>query len=321
MAKRKKAASNRRRNRAPKSNIKGWYRHHLLCSKEAILGLIKQPISSGLTWLVIAIALLLPTLFYIALQAVNAQTASWQEGGQITLYLLDSANEADNLTLTSELGARSEVSSSTYISKTEAWKSFQSVLSLESELELSENPLPASIVLVPAQQSAADLEALIIMLRDLPDVEDIQIDLAWIERLNQVLDLIKSIVQLLSIVLGIAVLLIVGNTIRLSIESRKSEIQIIKLLGATDAYVRRPFLYLGFWYGVTGGIAAWGLLTLISLNFQSQLETFLTTYGLTAPAIWLSVNELLILLLSSILVSLLGARIALWRHLKDTDPR
>jgi cell division transport system permease protein len=321
MAKRKKAASNRQRNRAPKTDIKGWYRHHLLCSKDAIVGLIKQPISSALTWLVIAIALLLPTLFYIALQAVNAQTASWQEGGQITLYLMDSSVETDSILLTEELSARSEVSTATYISKREAWQSFQSVLSLESSLELEDNPLPASIVLVPTEQDVADLEALILMLRDLPDVEDIQIDLAWIERLNQVLNLIKSIVQLLSIVLGIAVLLIVGNTIRLSIESRKSEIQIIKLLGATDAYVRRPFLYLGFWYGFTGGIAAWGLLTLISLNFQNQLETFLTTYGLTAPAIWLNVNELGILLLSSILVSLLGARIALWRHLKDTDPQ
>jgi len=318
--KKKRAACNRQRNRAPKLDIKGWYRHHLKCAQEAFMGLIRQPISSALTWLVIAIALMLPTLFYIALQAINAQTSTWQEGGQITLYLGETT-EAEGTLLTSELASRPEIERTDYISKAQAWDSFRSVMSLKSDLELADNPLPASIVVVPVQQDMADLEALILMLEDLPEVEDIQIDLAWIERLNNVIALAESIVQLLSLILAVAVLLIVGNTIRLSIESRKAEIQIIKLLGATDAFVRRPFLYLGLWYGLIGGVAAWLLLTLISMNFQSRLETFLASYGLTAPAIWLKVNELGILLLASILVSLLGARIALWRHLKDTDPR
>lgn len=321
MNERKRAASNRRRNRAPQFDFKGWYRHHLFCARESITGLVRQPISSALTWLVIAIALLLPTLFYIALNAINTQTAAWQEGGQITLYLADSYEETDAKALTDELAERSEILSTSYISKLDAWQSFQSVISVESTLELDSNPLPASIVIVPRQQSSTDLEALIFMLRDLPDIEDIQIDLAWIERLNNVIDLARSIVQLLSGVLAVAVLLIVGNTIRLSIESRKSEIQIVKLLGATDNYVRRPFLYLGFWYGLTGGVAAWVLLALISFNFQHRLETFLAGYGLTAPAVWLTVNEFAILLLTSIVVSLLGARIALWRHLRDTDPQ
>lgn len=321
MAKKNKAASNRRRNRAPSFDFKGWYRHHLVCAGESFTGLIRQPVSSALTWLVIAIALLLPTLFFIALQAINTQTQAWQEGGQITLYLADGADARESQALTLELAERPEIISSRYISKDEAWLSFQSVLSLQTSLELDANPLPASIVLIPVAQASADLEALLLMLQDLPDVEDIQIDLAWIDRLNQVLALLKSIVQLLSVILTVAVLLIVGNTIRLSIESRKSEIQITKLLGATDAYVRRPFLYLGFWYGLKGGLAAWALLTFISLYFQPRLETFLNGYGLNAPVIWLNVSEFVILLLSSILVSLFGARIALWRHLKDTDPR
>lgn len=317
----KKPATNRRRNRAPKFDFKGWYRHHALCAKDSLMGLVKQPFSSALTWLVIAIALLLPTLFYIALQAVNEQTEAWQEGGQITLYLNDSTSVESAGTLTEELAARDEVIRATYISKAEAWASFNNVLSLESTLELDENPLPASIVIIPDQQDTADLEAMLLMLQDLPEVEDIQIDLAWIERLQNLIALATSIVELLAIVLAVAVLLIVGNTIRLSIESRKAEIQIIKLLGATDAYVRRPFMYLGLWYGLIGGLAAGLLLTLISLNFQQRLETFLASYGLTAPGTWLNVNEFLALLLASILVSLLGARIALWRHLRDTDPK
>lgn len=319
--KKKKATVNRRRNQAPKFDIGAWGRHHWMCSKEALVGLVKQPISSALTWLVIAIALLLPTLFYLALQAMNSQTETWQDGGQITLYLLDTATVAQGEALTSELSLRPEVLRTQYIGKDEAWESFQGLLSLQSDLSLENNPLPASIVIVPNQQDMADLEALILVMQDLPEVEDIQIDLAWIERLNNVLNLVESIVQLLSIILAVAVLLIVGNTIRLSIESRKNEIQTIKLLGATDAYVRRPFMYLGLWYGLFGGLAAWAMLTLISLNFQGRLTAFLASYGLSAPTIWLNVSELAILLSASVLVSLLGARIALWRHLKDTDPQ
>ena len=321
LGRKKRSASNRQRNRAAGVDIQGWYRHHLKCAREALLGLVRQPISSALTWLVIAIALMLPTLFYIALQAMNAQTQAWQAGGQITLYLDRSATEPAGTELTGILALRPEVESARYISKEQAWQSFRKVMSVQSDLELTANPLPASIVVVPNQQQRSDLEALILMLQDLPDVEDIQIDLAWIDRLNNALDLARSIVQMLSLILAVAVVLIVGNTIRLAIESRKAEIQIIKLLGATDAFVRRPFLYLGWWYGLLGGLAAWLLICAISLYFQSHLATFLADYGLTAPAIWLNGTEFIILLSASILVSLLGARIALWRHLKDTDPR
>lgn len=317
----KRPATNRQRNRAPKFDANGWLRHHWICCRDSALSLWRAPISSALTWLVIAIALLLPTLFYISLQAMNGQTERWQDGGQITLYMTPDTTDDAARSLSGELAARNEIARTEYITRQQAWDSFNQVLSLEADLELKQNPLPASIVAVPVQQSQADLEALLLMLRDLPEVEDIQIDLAWINRLNRLLDLARSVVLLLSVILSIAVLLIVGNTIRLSIESRKAEIKIIKLLGATDAYVRRPFLYLGLWYGLIGGLAAWALLTAISMNFQHRLDAFLQTYGLSAPAIWLNVSELAILLLSSVLVSLGGARIALWRHLKDTDPQ
>ncbi len=321
MATKKPAVTNRRRKQVPHFNIKGWFRHHFICSKQSLMGLIKQPISSALTWLVLAIALLLPTLFYIALKAVDEQTQAWQEGGQITLYLTDQTKPDDGEALALDIAERPEVIRTQYTSKNDAWIDFQGVLNLQSNLTLNENPLPASITIIPEQQSMADLEALILTLQDLPEVEDIQIDLAWIERLNHLIDLLRTAVEVLAGILTVAVLLIVGNTIRLAIESRKSEIQIIKLLGATDAYVRRPFIYLGFWYGILGGLAAWGLLTLISINFQTKLSTFLEHYGLSAPGLWLDVKELVLLLVTSIAVSIAGARIALWRHLRDSDPQ
>jgi cell division transport system permease protein len=317
----KKTANKKRQQRQSQADLGGWARHHLKCATDSFLTLIQQPISSALTWLVIAIALMLPALFYIVLQAASGQISHWQEGGQITLYLADDTSDSDGATLANELASRPEVLKTEFITKEQAWQNFRPVISQNTELQLETNPLPASVVVVPTLQNQADLEALILTLQDLPEIEDIQIDLAWIARLNSMLDIARSIVHLLGLILSVAVLLIVGNTIRLSVESRKSEIEITKLLGATDAYVRRPFLYLGAWYGLFGGIAACVLLTVISVNFQSVLEPFLAGYGLNAPAIWLNATELGMLLLAAVLVSLLGARIALWRHLRDTDPK
>ncbi|TCS37188.1 permease-like cell division protein FtsX [Reinekea marinisedimentorum] len=321
MSNTKKTSNRKRQQVKPQTDIGGWARHHLKCASDAFLTLVRQPISSALTWLVIAIALMLPALFYIMLQAAASQTSHWQEGGQITLYLADATSESAGTTLANELALRPEVLKTEFISKEQAWQSFRPVISENTELQLESNPLPASVVVIPTLQDQADLEALILTLQDLPEINDIQIDLAWIARLNSLLDIARSTVHLLGIILSVAVLLIVGNTIRLSVESRKSEIEITKLLGATDAFVRRPFLYLGAWYGLFGGIAACVLLTLISVNFQSVLEPFLAGYGLSAPAIWLNAGELGTLLFASILVSLAGARIALWRHLRDTDPK
>jgi cell division transport system permease protein len=314
-------ANTRRRDQAA-THHQAWLRHHRDCALDALLRLVRQPVSSALTWLVIAISLTLPALFYLGLSSLQQQTAQWQEGGQITLYLRPTVSVADGERLTDELNARAEVLRAQYISADEAWASFRDTLNLSrSPLEADSNPLPASIVVIPLQQSSQQLEVLRILIDGLPEVEDVQLDLAWIERLNRFLELINRIVAGLAILLGIAVLLVVGNTIRLAIESRKAEIQVVKLLGATDAFIRRPFIYLGLWYGLVGGLAAWLLVSLVVWWLSGPLAAFLGTYGLSAAIAWLSPGESLLLLTAAILVAMLGARIALWRHLKDAEPQ
>lgn len=313
--------SNRRREHSS-INHKAWLRHHRDTALDSLLRLVRQPVSSALTWLVIAISLTLPTLFYLALSSLQQQTVQWQEGGQITLYLRQSVSDADGERLTDELNARAEVLRARYISADEAWASFRETLNLSRSPFASENnPLPASIVVIPAQQSSQQLDILRILIDGLPEVEDVQLDLAWIERLNRFIDLIYRIVAGLAALLGVAVLLVVGNTIRLAIESRKAEIQVVKLLGATEAFIRRPFIYLGLWYGLFGGVSAWILVSLVIGWLSGPLAAFLSTYGLSAPVAWLSPVETLLLILSAIVVAILGARIALWRHLKDAEPQ
>lgn len=319
-ARTRKPVNKRREHRA--GGRSAWLRHHRDSAASSLMRLLRNPVSSALTWLVIAIALTLPTLFYLALSSLEQQTSQWQEGGQITLYLHDDVSVERGRSLTTELRERPEVRSAEFISAEAAWSSFQETLTLSNDtLRLEQNPLPASIVIVPSQQSDSQLEALQLIISGLPEVEDVQIDLAWIARLNRFLELVSSIVTGLAVLLGIAVLLVVGNTIRLSIESRKEEIRIVKLLGATEAFVRRPFIYLGIWYGLLGGIAAWILVNGVAWWLRGPLAAFLDTYGLNADIAWLGPLESLLLLLSAIGVSLVGARIALWRHLRDAEPR
>lgn len=322
MTSQRQQAVNRRRDEPAQGASLAWIRHHRECAVSALMRLVRNPVSSALTWLVIAISLTLPTLFYLALASLEQQTERWQSGGQITLYLTDATAVEEGRTLAEELGQRPEVISVRYIDADSAWESFSQSLTLNDDrLQLESNPLPASIVLVPNGQSKTELEALRLVIDGLPQVEDIQLDLAWIDRLNRFLELIATGVSGLAILLGVAVLLVVGNTIRLAIESRKEEIRIVKLLGATEAFIRRPFLYLGLWYGLLGGIAAWILVSGIAWWLHTPLSAFLDTYGLDAQVTWLDLSETFVLLFSATLVSLMGTHIALWRHLREAEPR
>ncbi|WP_108126096.1 permease-like cell division protein FtsX [Saccharospirillum mangrovi] len=322
MTAQRQQAVNRRRDEPAQGASVAWFRHHRDCAVSALMRLVRNPVSSALTWLVIAISLTLPTLFYLALASLENQTERWQAGGQITLYLTDETTLQEGQTLTDELAQRPEVISTRYINADDAWQSFSQSLTLDTDrLQLESNPLPASIVLVPNGQSSAELEALRLVIDGLPQVEDIQLDLAWIDRLNRFLELIATGVTGLAILLGVAVLLVVGNTIRLAIESRKEEIRIVKLLGATEAFIKRPFLYLGLWYGLLGGLAAWVLVSGIAWWLHTPLSAFLETYGLDAHVTWLNLGETLFLLLCAMIVSWIGTHIALWRHLRDAEPR
>lgn len=316
-----KKRATRRRSSAPKSSYKAWLRHHQLCLRDAFFDVIRQPVSSAMTWLVIAIALLLPALLFLGLKTAHQYTDQWQEGGQITLYLNEAVTNEQAQSLLQELMARPEILQGRFISADQAWAEFSQQIQVGQTLTLDKNPLPASLVLVPKQQSASDLEALVITLQDLPELDDIQLDLIWIERLNQILGFLTVSVNALAMLLSLAVLLIVGNTIRLAIESRKDEVQVFLLLGATHRYVRRPFLYLGAWYGAFGGLVGCVLLWLVSRFLGARLTPLLQSYGQDSVALTLHPTEPLLLLLASVLISLIGARLALWRHIRAIEHR
>jgi cell division transport system permease protein len=142
----------------------------------------------------------------------------------------------------------------------------------------------------------------------------------WVKRLYQFMELGQRLVWALATLLGLAVLLIIGNTIRLSIESRRDEILVVKLVGGTDAFVRRPFLYTGIWFGLGGGIIAWLLLSMGLYWLSGPVETLISLYGSDFVLQGLSLSDSLMLIFDGVILGWLGAWLAVSRHLTKIKP-
>lgn len=300
--------------------LSAWFIQHRVISKQSVAKILQNPISSGLTWLVIAIALTLPALMLVSLQNLTVLTSSWQQGGQITLFLNSNSN-AD--LLAADLKLRPEIVSVEVIDKEQAWDQMGQLLGQINWQDFIEgNPLPSSLVVTPLAADKLSVESLAISLSLMADVDEAQIDLLWIERLNQIFYLIERTVWVFAFLLALAVLLVVGNTIRLSIESRREEIVVAKLVGATDAFVRRPFLYMGFWYGMFGALGAWLMVWGCGVWLSPAVNQLAASYGGGEfTLIQWQVKGTLLLVTSSIIISMVGAWLAVWRHLRDIQPR
>jgi len=148
----------------------------------------------------------------------------------------------------------------------------------------------------------------------------VQLDLIWVKRLFQFMELGQRLVWALAALLGLAVLLIIGNTIRLAIENRRDEIRVVKLVGGTDAFVRRPFLYTGIWFGLGGGIIAWILLNIGLFWLSGPVEQLINLYGSEFSLKGLSFSDSLLLILDGVILGWLGAWLAVARHLSSIEP-
>lgn len=199
---------------------------------------------------------------------------------------------------------------------------FQQALGLSDALDgLDDNPLPASIVVTPTSVAPEAMQALSQRLGALSGVDEVRLDLAWIERLRHLAELGQRVTLALGALFGLGVLLVVGNTIRLAVESRRREIEVVMLIGATHAFVRRPFLYSGAWYGLGGGLLALGLLTLGGRWLALPVQALAASYGagFSLPALGIAGST--ILLSCSTILGWLGAWVAVTRHLASIKAR
>ncbi|MCB1846255.1 MAG: permease-like cell division protein FtsX [Halieaceae bacterium] len=284
---------------------------------------LDNPVSSAMTWLVIGIALALPSGLNVALDNISQLSASWDSPAQISLFLHDEVSDQRARELQSELSARADVSVSRFVSREEALEEFRSLSGFADVLSsLQANPLPHLIVVAPTQDSdqlaAAGLRA---ELEAYPDVAQAVLDMEWLQRLNSLMMLGRRLVWAVAGLLILGVLLILGNTIRLAIESRREEIVIVKLVGGSNAFVRRPFLYTGLWYGVGGGLFA-GLLVGASLWFlQDTVAELARLYQSDFRLRGLGIMGGLNLIILGGMLGLAGAWLAVSRHLADIQPR
>ena len=299
-----------------------YLENHHWVARESLRGLLQVWLASAMTWLVIGIALALPTILYLILSNASNLSGDWHGKPRISVYLQSTVSVAEGQAFARQLGSQAgDVSSLEYISPAAALAEFTERSGFGDVLQtLDRNPLPAVIVIEPMSRQAAQLQLLIAKLELEPEVESVSFDLVWLERLFAILSLAERFVIALGGFLALGVLLVIGNTIRLAIENRRAEIEVVKLVGGTDSFVRRPFLYLGFWYGLGGALSAWVLVGLSLMFLAAPVEMLLASYQGDFAVSGLGFGESLLLLAIGGGLGILGATLAVGRHLSRIEP-
>ncbi len=305
-----------------KTLFHAWIESHRASLVDSLRRLGRQPIGSFFTCLVMAVALSLPMGLSLLLKNVERLGGSWQRAAQISLYLDMQAGERDGEALVVQIKGLPGVADAEFVSRDAALQEFQQQSGLGEALkELPDNPLPGVIVVTPQEVDKATLEALRQQLAELPKVKQAQLDLVWVERLSAILKLGDRFVFGLTVLLVSALLLVIGNTIRLHIENRRIEIEVIKLVGGTDSYVRRPFLYMGALYGFGAGLLAWAVLAFGLDWLNGAVVGLAGLYGSDFALAGVPSSDGLSLLLGAVLLGYIGAWIAVARHLRELAPK
>lgn len=300
-----------------------WFAGHARNCVAALGKLSRAPIGSLLTISVIGIALALPAALQLLVRNGEAVAGGWDSVRDFSVYLVPGADGRMVEALRDELGARDGIESVEWIPADDALASFRSDPGYRDLLDtLDGNPLPDTLVVRPSESMSPDsLEQLRSELDGRDGVDQVRLDTAWISRLNAILDLARRGIWLVGGLLLIAVVVIVGNTIRLDIQNQRAEIEVSKLLGATDAFVRRPFLYLGFWYGLAGGLLALVILLATVLALSGPVRRLVELYGSDFEPLGADGSTVLAVLAAGLAAGLAGAWTAVARHLAAIQPR
>jgi cell division transport system permease protein len=303
--------------------VKAVLIRHLQNALGALGQLSRQPVSTALTIAVIGIALALPAGLQVLVQGAQRFAGSWQEIRDFSVYLRPGTALAQAKALAEELDKRAVVEAVRVIAANEALADFRADPTFGDALKvLEDNPLPHTLVIRPdAAATTTDLDALRSELSARDDVDLVQLDTQWLSRLAAILDLVRRGVWFTAVLLAGAVIVIVGNTIRLDIQNRRREIEVSKLLGASDAFVRRPFLYIGAWYGILGGLLAVVVLSLGLLLLGGPLSRLLALYGGQFTGFGVDLATIVLVFGAGLLTGWTGAWVAVARHLSAIEPR
>jgi len=305
------------------ARLKMLGRLHKIEARRGILDILGNPISNFMTILVIAIALALPAGLQILLENGKSLSQGWDGASRISLYLQTDLDQPRLLALADDVKQVAGVAKVDVINQQEALADFKERSGFADAIaQLDSNPLPPVLVVQPAptHTSPQASELLLAEFKTLPEVELAQLDLDWVRKLYALLQLAEKAATALGIALGIAVLLIVGNTIRLSVQNRRDEIEVVKLVGATDAFIRRPFLYTGFWYGLLAGVTCWLILSLSLIWLKDPVANLAGLYQSQFQLQGLSWQQSFQLIGISCGLGLLGSWLSVGRHIRQIEP-
>lgn len=294
--------------------------HHRASARDAARRLLANRVTTLMTVLVIAVALSLPAVLYVVLDNLRALSGHYEGQAQISLFLKQDVTAAAQRKLADRLAARADIKEVEVITREQALEEFRAQSGLAEVLETLEgNPLPGVIVVQPASVTGAP--ALRDELAGEPMIDIAQLDSAWLQKLRAVLVIGERLGQALGAAFALVVALVVVNSIRLGIESRREEILVVKLVGGTDAFVRRPFLYTGLWLGLAGSLMALLMVGLLVWWLAGPVATLAGLYGADYMFTGLGAAGMGGLLAAGTLLGWAGAWWAAARHLAEIEPR
>ncbi|MFV2031254.1 MAG: permease-like cell division protein FtsX [Gammaproteobacteria bacterium] len=317
------AANNIRRDRPATSNkLTAYFLHHLQSMVFSLGKIYQAPVTTIMTVAVIGITLSLPGGFYLFLKNIDAMAGDFRSSTQITLYLDLGLDEKSARAMELRVASIPNVKSTRFFSREAALEAFRETSGFGKSIDtLASNPLPHTIIVEPADKAGAFLiKNLLNVLQSMPEVDIAKLDTEWLERLYTILEIAKRSVGIITILFAFAVLLIIGNTIRLDIQNRYQEIVVTKLIGATNSFIRRPFLYGGLWYGLLGGLVSWLIVEAGYMAIAEPLDRLNQLYQANLVLITFSFDDFIILITSSTLLGLAGSWIAVARHLNQIEP-
>jgi len=295
---------------------------------QALLGslgrLARSPLSTLLTLLVIALALALPTSLRLFVSNAQLATGNFANAVDLSVYLKTDVPLAKAQQLAQAAGQRADVAAVTVIAADKGLEDFRTYSGFGEALQaLKENPLPHVLHVRPKAEdsSAAALESLRRYFGAWPEVDLVQVDSEWVMRFNAILEVLRRLLLIAAALLGLGVLAVIGNTIRLEIQGRRAEIEVTKLVGGSNSFVRRPFLYTGVLYGLGGALLAWGIVAIAVAVLGDPVATLARLYGSRYVLRGPSRDDIGILLGAGAALGWLGAWISAARHLRSIEPR
>ena len=304
-------------------NIEAYFARHAQTLVGSLGRIVNQPFATLMTMGVVAVALALPLLLSLFLSNLSAATGNWNDAFDLSVYMNKKASAARAASVAKQLRQRGDVATVRVVTADQALAQFRNDSGFGKALDaLSDNPLPDTLIVTPTLPASTPqgTDALKQAIATIADVQAVQIDTEWVKRLHAMLDILRRVVLLTAGILGAGVVLIVGNTIRLDILNRRQEIEVMKLVGASDGFARRPFLYSGIWYGLGGGLIALILVAVAAVILARPVDTLAKLYGSQFRLRGLGFTTAAGVVALAVGLAWLGSWLAATRHIRGIEP-